>query len=240
MSLTLAISCSTATAEGPLHTLDPRAKMVGFLSVVITAVSFPANHHLALLGSAAILGVLAVISRLRIKHLVLRFVQLTPFLAVAALLPFTHPMRGLSQAVGEMAQAMIGCLAMVMLAATTPVERLLSGLVGLRCPAVVVLLLSVLIRYLHLLGQEAGRLRRAATARGYAPRSLRQTTFLGHIIGALFLRSHARAERVHAAMLARGFDGTAIAEPPPPMSATDYLFLVVVVGVNLAWRIVAP
>ena len=100
--------------------------------------------------------------------------------------------------------------------------------------------MTAVTRYLHLLGDEARRLRRAATARGSAPRSLWQITAIGHLIGALFLRSYARAERVHAAMLARGFDGTAVAEVPAPLVAADYLFMVIVVGVTLAWRISGP
>jgi cobalt/nickel transport system permease protein len=44
-------------------------------------------------------------------------------------------------------------------------------------------------------------------ARGYAPRSLREARPVATAAGALFIRSYERAERVHAAMLGRGFTG---------------------------------
>lgn len=240
MTAAVAISTAAPDGSGPLHGLDARAKLIAFVGLVVITVTVPSTHHVGLAGCAALVILLVLVARVRIGDLGHRLLHLAPFLLVAAVLPFTRPEGGMNQAIGEVAKAMIGCLALVLLGATTPVDQLLSGLVGLRCPGVVVLLLSLLIRYLHLLRDEARRLRRAATARGYAPRSLAQVTALGYLIGALFLRSHARAERVHAAMMARGFTGEVVSETPPAMTMMDYAFLTIVLGVAVVWRVLGP
>jgi cobalt/nickel transport system permease protein len=45
-------------------------------------------------------------------------------------------------------------------------------------------------------------------SRGVDPRSPRHWPALARTLGALFVRSYERGERVHLAMLARGYDGT--------------------------------
>lgn len=65
-----------------------------------------------------------------------------------------------------------------------------------------------MLRYLEVITGELGRMRRAMTARGYDPRWLWQAKPIAASAGALFIRSYERGERVHAAMLARGWDGT--------------------------------
>ena len=67
---------------------------------------------------------------------------------------------------------------------------------------------SFMIRYLELIAGELGRMRTAMTARGYDPRWLWQAKPIASSAGALFIRSYERGERVHAAMLARGYTGT--------------------------------
>ncbi|MGI8576078.1 MAG: energy-coupling factor transporter transmembrane component T family protein, partial [Egibacteraceae bacterium] len=55
---------------------------------------------------------------------------------------------------------------------------------------------------------ELRRTRIAMTARGYDPRWLWQAKPVAASAGALFVRSYERGERVHAAMLSRGYTGT--------------------------------
>lgn len=226
----------SATADGPLHRLDARAKLIALLGLVLIAVSVPSPEHARLGLLAALLAALALISGVPARAFLRRFLHLAPFLAVAALLPFTRP-GSLDRAIGDAAKAVYGCAAVVLLGATTPVDRLLGGLRGLRCPALVVMLLGILIRYLDLLRDEAARLRRAAIARGFTARNLRQSGVIGRLVGTLFLRSHARAERVHAAMLARGFTGEAIGPPAPPASLVDWACVAGILGLGLLIRL---
>ena len=85
-------------------------------------------------------------------------------------------------------------------------QNLLKGVgVGLRlvpwCEAVLFPMVDVILG-------ELGRMRRAMLARGHDPRWFWQIGPLATGAGALFIRSYERGERVHQAMLSRGFDGT--------------------------------
>jgi cobalt/nickel transport system permease protein len=63
-------------------------------------------------------------------------------------------------------------------------------------------------RYLFTIVDEVQRMRAALAARGYAPRHALQAAAIGRVATALFLRTYERAERVHLAMLARGWRQT--------------------------------
>lgn len=65
-----------------------------------------------------------------------------------------------------------------------------------------------MIRYLDVVAAEVRRTRVAMAARGHNPRTVFDAKPLAVASGALFIRSYERGERVHQAMLARGYDGT--------------------------------
>jgi cobalt/nickel transport system permease protein len=65
-----------------------------------------------------------------------------------------------------------------------------------------------MLRYLDVVSAEMGRMVTAMRSRGCDPRSPRHWPVLARSLGALFIRSYERGERVHLAMLARGYDGT--------------------------------
>ena len=67
--------------------------------------------------------------------------------------------------------------------------------------------LHFMVRYIHVLGDELGRMTQARRARSFR-RSGVDYGILTGLIGVLFVRAMERGERVHSAMLARGWDGT--------------------------------
>lgn len=219
--------------------IDARLKLGLCLGFVLVTVSTPPARLDILAGLAVLPLGAAVIGRVPPLVLARRLLLLAPFVLVAAAAPLMRQGEGLDAALGMLAKAALGCSALVLLAATTPVDALLSALAALRCPRLVVLLLGLTARYLHVLGEEAGRLRRAATARGFAPRHLLQARIIGDLAGALFLRSVSRAERVQAAMLARGFDGGLVLAPAPPLRLGESLLAAAVLAAALVWRITA-
>jgi cobalt/nickel transport system permease protein len=52
-----------------------------------------------------------------------------------------------------------------------------------------------------------GRMRQAREARGFTATGVRSWPVLAQSAGALFIRSYERGERVHLAMLSRGYTG---------------------------------
>jgi cobalt/nickel transport system permease protein len=63
-------------------------------------------------------------------------------------------------------------------------------------------------RYRHVLLEELERMATARRARTFDRRSALSWVLLTGLIGMLFLRTIERAERVHGAMVARGWQGT--------------------------------
>jgi cobalt/nickel transport system permease protein len=63
-------------------------------------------------------------------------------------------------------------------------------------------------RYVHVLGDELRRMTTARRARSFGRRSWLSWSLLTSMIAMLLLRSFERSERVHLAMLARGWNGT--------------------------------
>ena len=99
-------------------------------------------------------------------------------------------------------------LASLTLAATTEDQQVLRGLQRLRMPDLIVQIMGFMIRYLDVVTAELGRMMTAMRSRGYDPRSPRHWPVLARSLGALFIRSYERGERVHLAMLSRGYTGT--------------------------------
>ena len=74
-------------------------------------------------------------------------------------------------------------------------------------PRLFVLIAAFMYRYLFVIVEEVERMRTALASRAYRPRHALQAAAIGGAVDALFLRTYARGERVHLAMLARGYSG---------------------------------
>jgi cobalt/nickel transport system permease protein len=107
-----------------------------------------------------------------------------------------------------LAKALIGAAASIVVSSTTTVSETLHGLTRLRVPNVLVAIVAFMIRYLAVLVDQLHRTRDAMTSRCHDPRWLWQARPIATSMGVLFVRSYERGERVHQAMLARGYDGT--------------------------------
>jgi cobalt/nickel transport system permease protein len=98
-------------------------------------------------------------------------------------------------------------LASLTLAATTEPRDLLAGLERLGMPHPLVQIMGFMIRYLDVVTDEMRRMRIARESRGFSARNARHWPVLARSAGALFIRSYERGERVHLAMLSRGYTG---------------------------------
>lgn len=202
-----------------LHALAPEVKvLVAFLGVVAIAVT-PREAIWAFVMYAIVIAGLAHRGRLPARFVIPRMAGVLPFVAVALLVPFvatgeridiggvTVSHAGLWSAWGIIAKATLGVAVSVVLAGTTEVADILTGMSRLHVPATLTAIAGFMVRYLEVVGGELTRMRTAMTARGYDPRWIAQTRPLAMSAGALFIRSYERGERVHAAMVARGYNG---------------------------------
>lgn len=206
--------------HSPLHRLAPEVKIAAtFLFVVGVAIT-PREAIWAFAIDAAVLLVLLAVAGYGVRQLLARTTAVLPFIAFAFFIPFiasgeqtdvlwfSVSIDGLWATWNILAKALIGFGASLVLAGTTPIPEVIRGLGRLRVPPVIVSILSFMFRYLDLIIEEMSRMRTAMVARAHDPRWLWQAKPIASAAGALFVRSYERGERVHAAMLARGFNGT--------------------------------
>ena len=127
------------------------------------------------------------------------------------------------------------CLLMLnFLTLTTSIPALLQSLVQLRVPPLLVAILASMYRYIGLLIDELGAMRQAAASRNLAVSSgQRQRSVVGNMFGALFIRTFERGERVHQAMLARGYTGIPHIRDLPTGGRHDVLALSAIALITL-------
>lgn len=205
--------------HSPVHGLPPHVKIVSAFTFVAAVAVTPREAMWAFGVDAAALLAVAAVARVPLRFVLARLAVIIPFVAFAFVLPFVGEgdrIRFLGLSVSEaglwatwniLAKATLGAATSILLAATTEVPRLLKGFERLRVPRVLTAIASFMLRYLEVIAGELRRMRTAMTARGYSPRWLWQAKPIASSAGALFIRSYERGERIHAAMLARGFTG---------------------------------
>jgi cobalt/nickel transport system permease protein len=208
--------------------MPAQCKIVAAFGYVVCVVVTPVGATWAFGVHLLVLASLCAVARLRPLLVVRRLAVELPFLAFAAALPFAVPgprvevlgvalsRPGLEQAFGLLARATLGLMAVIVLAATTPVRDLLVGLERLKMPPVIVAVASFMIRYAGVVVDQMNRMSVARRSRGHEPRTLRATGVLAASLGTLFIRSYERGERVHLAMLARGYSGALPGALPGP------------------------
>jgi cobalt/nickel transport system permease protein len=198
---------------GPLHRLDPRWKLAVTLLFVIAVVSTPMSAWPWLATEGLIVAFVVGLSGVPPRELMQRwlgFLLLVSFLAV--MIAVSHPERlhlgilGVTLAI--LAKNSLAFLAVLLLANVTPFPRILHALGALGTPAVLVATLHFMYRYLHVLADELDRMVKARRARSFKRSGRLDWGLLTGLIGVLFVRAFERGERVYAAMLARGWDGT--------------------------------
>jgi cobalt/nickel transport system permease protein len=194
--------------------------VLALLAFVVAVVATPARWWPAYLGYVAVLAIVVGVSRVPAAYLLKRVAVEVPFVVFAALLPFVAQgprtdvlgvavsRSGLEAGATLLAKSTLGVLASLTLAATTEPHDLLAGLERLRLPRQLVQIMAFMVRYLEVVTGEMQRMKVAREARGFRASNPRHWPVLARSAGALFIRSYERGERVHLAMLSRGYTGT--------------------------------
>lgn len=203
-----------------VHRLPAEVKVVAAVTFAVVVVATPRERFAAFAGYAVLVAGALTLARVPAGWVLRRSLIETPFVVLALLLPFTgtgptvdvlgltvsEP--GLLSGWNILAKGTLGVLTSILLASTTPVRELLLGLERLHLPPLVVQIATFMVRYLDVVGDQARRMRVARVSRGDDPRFLWQVKAFAATLGALFVRSFERGERVHLAMLSRGYSGT--------------------------------
>ncbi len=231
----LRLADSLAARDTSLARLDPRAKIVTTLAFLVAVVSFGRYAVVALLPFLLYPVALASMGEVPWRWLLRKLAIAAPF---AILVGIANPL--LDRAPVEIAPhaAVAGgwisfasillrfaltVTAALAVVAGTGMNALCAGLAALGTPRVFTAQLLFLWRYAFVLGGEGARMATAREARG--GRGSPALAVYGSLAGHLLLRAYERAERIHRAMLARGFDGEIRSLRALRWTARDTLFV---------------
>jgi cobalt/nickel transport system permease protein len=205
--------------DSRVHRIPAQVKIVALFVFVLAVVSTPASAFWAFGLYAVMLVAALVVAKLPAPVVSRRLTVETPFIVFALLLPFvaTGPRidilglelseSGVLGAWNVLAKGTIGVVAAILLSATTGPRDLLAGLERLRLPATLIAILSFMVRYLSVVSDDLHRMRIARESRGYVGGRAGHLKAVAGGVGALFVRSFERGERVHLAMRSRGYAG---------------------------------
>lgn len=219
--------------------IQPWVRVVTSVMMVFAIALIPIGHwqSLACYG----VGILAVINRIRLpwKPLIQRLgIELS--FALALLLGMLWRQEGSAvwswgwlrltdtglTMFGTVAiKVLLSLLILNLLTLTTTASELLKALALLRCPPLLVAILASMQRYLTGLLLEFQGMQRAAQSRNLLGTRSRHRKVVGNTIGSLFIRTYDRGERIHQAMLARGYRGVQPIRERLKLSRSDAGFL---------------
>jgi cobalt/nickel transport system permease protein len=188
-----------------IHRLPAGVKAGGALLSVLAIVLLPRTAWPAYAAAAALLLLLAGLSRIPAGALTRRMLLVEPFVLGIALLSLFQP-GGLLVFAATLTKSTLCLFCMVLLSSTTRFSALLRVLRHIRVPALLVTTLALMLRYLFVLADETSAMLRARRSRTFTQDRASAWRSSASVIAHLFVRSSERAERIYAAMCARGWE----------------------------------
>jgi cobalt/nickel transport system permease protein len=244
-----------AYRKSPIHVLDPRIKLIICLLGLLMTVILP--YGTAELGAFLVIYMLFwglyLLSGTSIRYYLLRlllimpfglfFIILQPFLPnpyydvyhVATMLPFGIKIYWESIFFGFslFAKFVISLSYIILLSATTTMQKMLEGAARLHMPHIFVTVMGLTIRYLFVFALVFRKIQSAFAARcfnGFDKKlPLRyRLTVMGNAAGSLFLRALDQGERTYISMCCRGYSAEAKTYyEEKPLGVAEWVFLIV-------------
>ncbi len=193
--------------DSPIRRLPSAFKLAAAIAIVLAVVTAPVSGRVPLLVFPPVLLLLVAVTGLSLVPpgtILKRIVFLEPVVIGAAFLALFQP-GGTHIFLVLILRSTLSLWTMILLSSTTPFEDLLAILRTARVPALLITTLAMMYRYLAVLTDQSQRMRRARAARTFSPGTVASWRDLTNLVGHLFIRTADRAERVYAAMCARGW-----------------------------------
>jgi cobalt/nickel transport system permease protein len=189
--------------DSPVHRMRADIKLAAAMAVAIVTVAMPFRWGWVAGVMAAAIAV-AVAGRVPLGFVAGRLLLLEPVVIGVSILMLWQP-NGLEKFIAVVCRSTTCIAVTIVLSCTTPFSEILEVLRRLRAPGLFVTTLALMYRYLFVLVDETDRMRRARLSRTMRRDRWLAWRMLGTLIGQLFVRSTERAERIYAAMCARGW-----------------------------------
>lgn len=225
-----------ANGETVLHRLDPRAKLLATLIFIVMVVSFGKYELSALFPFFIFPAALIGIANLPAGFIARKVLLALPFALVVGMFnPFLDsstvmtlgPLAisgGMISWLSIIVKAMLTVSAALSLVAVTGFPAICRALEQIGMPQAFAIQLMFLYRYIFVLTDEGGRASRARSLRSCGKKGLGINSF-SSLVGHLLLRTWQRAERIHMAMMARGFNGEFRTRRSPRFGMAETIFL---------------
>jgi cobalt/nickel transport system permease protein len=209
---------------GLMQSINPMVNLVVVVFMIVASIFIFSLTYLALI--CVIPFVLAVASRIPLKHFVSRTVFIPAFAALISIpvlfitsghailsanigiLNLTITQEGLIRFLVFSIRVWFCVASLSLLILSTGFEKLLKMLASLKVPPIIVQMFSLTYRYFFVSVHEAQSFLIAKEARTYVHKRTMNYQALkdfSSILAALFIRTYERSERVYLAMKSRGF-----------------------------------
>ncbi|MEM3517246.1 MAG: cobalt ECF transporter T component CbiQ [Candidatus Bathyarchaeia archaeon] len=212
--------------NGFLQKIDPRAKLISVISLILAAVI--SNSITSLLIFLTLIFILAFASRISIKDFLFRSLFFITFFSIVIAIPniFITPgeviasfsifsfklqltMQGFLSTLHFILRVWMCVSSLILLNLTTKFSNIIDSMKSLKIPKVFTMMFSITYRFLFLFINEAYRMILAKESRTIKKKmsKIDNIKTLGLIISSLFIRAYERGERVYLAMKNRGYMG---------------------------------
>jgi cobalt/nickel transport system permease protein len=218
-----------------VHSLPSHAKIVGAIVFILFSVATPITRWQAFIGYFGLLMLVVAYAKIPFPLVFKRSLIEIPFVFFALLMPFFGTgerfevgslqlyREGLIAGAGILTKGTLGVITAIILSTSTTAREILRGLERLKLPKLLVQIASFMLRYVNVVNAEMERMKVARESRGFEATGIKHWKVLATAAGALFIRSYERGERVHLAMLSRGYEGTLPHDEPPRIAASAWL-----------------
>lgn len=225
-----------AMEDSVIHRLDPRSKVLATVAFILFVISFDRYTFSALLPFAIFPLVLMAVANLPVRFIAGKVLTVSLFaLAIGIFNPLLD--RQIIVQIGGtgisggwisfgsiILRSALTVSAALILTATTGLAALCQALERLGLPTLFVRQLTFMYRYLFVLAEESQRMsnaRELRSCRGKGMGIRPYTSMVGHLL----LRTWERAERIHLAMLCRGYDRNMVRRHNAGLGWWDLSFL---------------
>jgi cobalt/nickel transport system permease protein len=202
-----------------VHRLPSHVKIVAVLAFIVVSVATPITRWQAFIAYFIAIFAVSLVAKIATLTLLTRALIEIPFIFFAILMPFfgtgerfeVGPLNlyreSLLAGAAIVVKGSLGVLSAVVLSTSTTARELLRGLEILHLPKLMVQIAAFMLRYVNVINDEMERMKIARESRGFIATGMKDWKVLATAASALFIRSYERGERVHLAMLSRGYTG---------------------------------
>ena len=228
--------------RGYLQQIDPRCKIVVTVLFLIAVLTVPLTSFDQLLWLFIVPIIMSTLAGINYSRVFVNSLFVLPFVVLIGIFnPFIdrQPViladgivvnRGWINFGTIVLRGLLSMQCVLILIESTGFIRLCDALRRMGAGRIVTTQLMMVYRYIGVLVTEAIAMKRACQSRGFGKESL-PIKLWGEMVGRLLLRTVDRAERIHRAMISRGFDGTVRTKSGLVWRCRDTVFLIVSIAI---------